>query len=68
MFASEMTDKSNVVGASDDDARLTFADDANVAVISDCLLRLGRCETADRWPRGVCRHDAATNDARFPGV
>jgi hypothetical protein len=46
MFASEMTDKSNVVGASDDDARLTFADDANVAVISDCLLRLGRCETA----------------------
>jgi hypothetical protein len=36
MFASEMIDKSTVVGAGDDDpADLTFADRANVAVISD---------------------------------
>jgi hypothetical protein len=36
MFASEMIDKSTVVGAGDDDpADLTFADGANVAVISD---------------------------------
>ena len=39
MFASEMIDKSTVVGAGDDDpADLTFADGANVAVISGCTV------------------------------
>ena len=48
MFASEMIDKSTVVGAGDDDpADLTFADGANVAVISGCAVVVGgRCETA----------------------
>ena len=46
-----MTDKSNVVGASDDDARLTFADDANVVVDLDRLLRLGfRPICGEIWP------------------
>ena len=42
MFASEMIDKSTVVGAGDDDpADLTFADGANVAVISGCTVCVG---------------------------
>ena len=41
MFAAEMTDKSTVVGAGDDDpADLTFADGGNVAVISGCAVWL----------------------------
>ena len=41
MFASEMIDKSVVVGAGGDEpADLIFADGANVAVISDCAVCL----------------------------
>ena len=55
MFASEMIDKSSVVGAGDDDpADFTFADGANVAVISDIvefylmLMVRGMASTSER--------------------
>jgi hypothetical protein len=45
MFASEMMDESTVVCAGDDDpADLTFADGANVAVISGCAVCLADAE------------------------
>ena len=64
MFASEMIDKSTVVGAGDDDpADLTFADGANVAVISGCTVWLADVvRLRARWSRGVSRSDAATNE------
>ena len=41
MFASEVIDKSTVLGAGDDDpADFSFADGANVAVISGCTVCL----------------------------
>ena len=53
MFASEMIDKSTVVGAGDDDpADLTFADGANVAVISGCAVWLADVER-DCGPDGL---------------
>jgi hypothetical protein len=68
MFAFEMIDKSTVVGASDDDpADLTFADGANVAVISDCTVWLADVvRLLARWSRGVSRSDAATNECLLP--
>jgi hypothetical protein len=68
MFASEMIDKSTVVGAGDDDpADLTFADGANVAVISGCTVWLADVvRLRARWSRGVSRSDAATNECLLP--
>ena len=68
MFASEMIDKSTVVGAGDDDpADLTFADGANVAVISGCAVWLADVvRLRARWSRGVSRSDAATNECLLP--
>ena len=41
MFASEMVNNATVIGAGDDDpADLTFADGANVAVMSGCAVWL----------------------------
>src|SRR4051812_31881877 len=55
MFASEMIDKSTVVGAGDDEpADLGVADGANVAVISNCTVWLADVvRLRARWSRGV---------------
>jgi hypothetical protein len=65
MFASEMIGKSTVVVAGDDDrADLTFADRANVAVISACAVLVGK--RRERWSRSVNRSDAARKECLLP--